>query len=270
MNEKFNAMDIKPTTECQMKAIKSTHLILASLLLCMGQMTNSSLGASTPATVATNSTPRAATPVPKEKQGWMVQHDQNVALARKGNIDVLFIGDSITRCWSREGHEIWAAHYVKKQAANFGISGDCTEHVLWRLQHGELENIKPKVVVLLIGTNNIGQHDSPADIAQAITAIIEEIRQRSPDTRILLLGVLPNHQAANHPNRETIREINRHLAPLHDGKHVTYLDIGGKLLQPDGSLSTEVTKDFTHLTSRGYEIFAEAIDPTLEALLRKP
>lgn len=267
----FNAMDIKPTKECQMKTIKFTHLILALLLLCLGQMTKAAMGASTPATTASNSTPRAATPVPKtERQGWMAQHDENVALARKGNIAVLFIGDSITRCWSREGREVWAAHYAQKQAANFGISGDCTEHVLWRLQHGELENSKPKVVVLLIGTNNLTQNDSPADIAQAITAIIEEIRQRSPDSCILLVGVLPRRQDANHHDRESIREINRRLAPLHDGKHVTYLDVGGKLLQPDGSLSKEVTKDFTHLTSRGYEIFAEAINPTLEALLRKP
>jgi lysophospholipase L1-like esterase len=264
-------MNTEPTKECQMKAIKSTHLILAALLLCLGQATKASVGASTPTTVASNAMPRAATPVPRtERQGWMAQHDANVALARKGNIAVLFMGDSITRSWSREGHEVWAAHYAQKQVANFGISGDCTEHVLWRVQNGELENIKPKVVVLLIGTNNLTQNDSPADIARAITAIIEEIRQRSPDTCILLVGVLPRRQAADHHDRESIREINRRLAPLHDGKHVMYLDVGGKLLQPDGSLSKEVAIDFTHLTSRGYEIFAEAINPTLEALLRKP
>ncbi|MEI8290476.1 MAG: GDSL-type esterase/lipase family protein [Verrucomicrobiota bacterium] len=215
--------------------------------------------------------PRAATPVPKtEKPDWMPQHEKNVAEARKGGIDLLFVGDSITKCWSREGRDVWAARFAPLHAANFGISGDATEHVLWRLQNGELENIHPRVIVLLIGCNNITEGDSPADIAQAVGAIVGEIRRRIPDTRILLLGVLPRRELANHPDRETIRAINRLLLRFHDGNHVTFLDFGDKLLQPDGSMTKKLTKDFTHLTAEGYEIFAGAIQPAIGALLRKP
>ena len=215
--------------------------------------------------------PRAATPVPKAgKANWMPQHEAIVAQARKGGIDLLFIGDSLTKCWSREGREVWTARFAPLHAANFGISGDATEHVLWRIQNGELDNIHPKAVVLLIGTNNITEGDSPADIAQAIRAIVGEFRRRLPNTRILLLGVLPRRELPNHRDRETIRQINQIISRLHDGDHVTYLDFGDKMLQPDGSLTKEVTKDFTHLTAKGYEIFAGAIQPVVESLLRKP
>jgi acetyl esterase/lipase/lysophospholipase L1-like esterase len=215
--------------------------------------------------------PRAATPVPKtENQNWMPQHDANVALARKGGIDVLFIGDSITKCWSREGRDVWAARFAALHAENFGISGDCTQHVLWRLQNGELENMHPKVVVVLIGTNNISARDSPADIAQAVGAIVGEIRHHAPASRILLLGILPNQEFANHPNREKIRATNHLISQLQDGDRITYLDFGNRLLQPDGTLTVEIAKDFCHLTPKGYEIFADAIQPTVESLLPKP
>lgn len=200
----------------------------------------------------------------------MPQHEANVALVRKGGVDLLFVGDSLTKCWSREGHDVWEACFAPLHAANIGISGDCTQHVLWRLQNGELENIRPKVVVLLIGTNNISAGDSPADIAQAVGAIVQEIRQHVPGARILLLGVLPRRELANHPDREIVGSVNRLLSRLQDGNHVTYLDIGDKLLQADGTFPKEVTKDFTHLTPKGYEIFAGAIQPTVEALLGKP
>ena len=212
--------------------------------------------------------PRAATPVPKGKEGWREQHDQLVAQARKGKIDLLFVGDSLTKCWSREGRDVWTAHFGKLHAANFGISGDCTQHVLWRLQNGELDPIQPKALVLLIGTNNITEGDSPEDVALAVRAIIQEVRRRSPGTRILLLGVLPRRELASHRDRETIRAINSRISRLRDGDHVTYLDFGDKLLQPDGGLTTEVTKDFCHLTAKGYEIVAEAIQPVVESLLR--
>ena len=211
---------------------------------------------------------RAATPVPKGKEGWREQHDQLVAQARKGKIDLLFVGDSLTKCWSREGRDVWTNHFEKLHSANFGISGDCTQNVLWRLQNGELDPVQPKALVLLIGTNNITEGDKPEDIAQAVRAIIQEIRNRSPGTRILLLGVLPRRELASHRDRKTIRAINSLLSRLRDGDHVTYLDFGDKLLQPDGSLTKEVTKDFCHLTAKGYEIFAEAIQPVVESLLR--
>ena len=242
-------------------------LFLSSLLpgATRAEQTNSA----TASGAVTATAPRAATPVPKtDKEGWREQHDQLVAQARKGNIDLLFVGDSLTKCWSREGREVWTAHFGKLHAANFGISGDCTQHVLWRLQNGELDPVQPKALVLLIGTNNITEGDSPEDVAQAIRAILQEIRNRSPGTRLLLLGILPRRELASHRDRETIRAINSLISRLHDGDHVTYLDFGGKLLQPDGGLTKDVTKDFCHLTAKGYEIFTEAIQPVVESLLR--
>jgi len=256
--------------------MKSSIAILSAIAVCIAipaSFAAEPQGKPNPMSAAAEAAraPRSATPVPKaEKQNWMPQHEANVAQARKGGIDLLFIGDSLTKCWSREGREVWNARFAGSHAANFGISGDATEHVLWRIQNGELDNIHPKAVVLLIGTNNITEGDSPADIAQAIRVIVGEIRRRLPSTRTLLLGVLPRRELANHPDRETIRAINRLISGLHDGDHVTYLDFGDKLLQPDGSMTKELTKDFTHLTPKGYEIFAGAIQPAVESLLRKP
>lgn len=254
-----------------MRDIKPTQLVIAALLLplgILGQAVGTPPNAPTP---AVTQVPRAVTPVPKlENSNWMPQHEANVALATKGGIDVLFVGDSITKCWSREGRDVWTARFAPLHGGNIGISGDCTQHVLWRLQNGELENIQPKAVVLLIGTNNISAGDSPADIAEAVGAIVGEIRRRLPETRILLLGVLPRSELASNPVRETVRSVNHLISKLHDADHVIYLDIGDKLLQPDGSLTKEVTKDFTHLTANGYEIFAGAIQPTVQRLLGKP
>ena len=251
--------------------MKTTVNVLSILFLSVffpsatrAEQTNSATASGAVAATA----PRAATPVPKGKEGWREQHDQLVAQARKGNIDLLFVGDSLTKCWSREGRDVWTAHFGKLHAANFGISGDCTQHVLWRLQNGELDPVQPKALVLLIGTNNITEGDSPEDVEQAVRAILQEIRHRSPGTRILLLGVLPRRELASHRDRETIRAINSRISRLRDGDHVTYLDFGDKLLQPDGGLTTEVTKDFCHLTAKGYEIVAEAIQPVVESLLR--
>jgi lysophospholipase L1-like esterase len=199
----------------------------------------------------------------------MPQHDANVTRARQGNIDVLFFGDSITKCWVRDGADVWKSRFVPMKAENFGISGDATQHVLWRMQNGELENIHPKVIVLMIGTNNIAGQDSPADIAQAVGAIVGEIRQRLPETRVLVLGILPNQELATHPRREKIRATNKITSKLQDGDHVTYLDISDKFLQSDGSFSVEITKDFVHLTPKGYEVFADAIQPTIESMLSK-
>ena len=232
-----------------------------------GRSGSASSSARTP---AAGTTPRAATPVPKtENQNWMPQHDNNVARARQGNIDVLFFGDSITKGWVRDGRDVWTARFAPMKAENFGIAGDCTQHVLWRLQNGELDNIQPKVVVILIGTNNISSRDTPEDIAKAVGAIIGEIQHRSSGTRILLLGILPRRELATHPDREIVRANNRLLSQLQDGDHVIYLDLGDKLIQSDGNMSVEVSKDFVHLTPKGYEIFADAIQPTIESLLSK-
>ena len=215
-----------------------------------------------------------AKPVPKEG-GWVKRHEGFVEEARKGGFDVLFMGDSITDGW-RNGaqRKIWDATFAPLKAANFGISGDRTQHVLWRLQNGEFEGLTlPKVVVLMIGTNNIGQTKPPPEPAASavagIDAIVKEIHKKSAATKILLLGVFPRGEKADHPLRATVKEINEAAAKLDDGgKTVKFLDIGGKFLQPDGSILKEIMPDFLHLTEKGYQIWADAIKDPLTDLLK--
>jgi lysophospholipase L1-like esterase len=213
-------------------------------------------------------------PVPKDG-GWMKRHEGFVEEAKKGGFDVLFMGDSITDGW-RNGaqRKIWDATFAPLKAANFGISGDRTQHVLWRLQNGEFEGLTlPKVVVLMIGTNNIGQTKPPPEPAASaiagIQAIVKEIHKKSASTKILLLGVFPRGEKADHPLRATVKEINATVAKFDDeGKTVKFLDIGEKFLQPDGSILKETMPDFLHLTEKGYQIWADAIKDPLTALLK--
>jgi lysophospholipase L1-like esterase len=211
----------------------------------------------------------AIKPVPKKDRRWQQLHHSFLKQGERGDIDVLFLGDSITEAWSGPGKEIWNQRYEPLKAANFGIGGDRTEHVLWRLQEGkELHGIHPRAVVLMIGTNNTASN-AAAQIADGITAIVEELRRQLPQAQILLLGVFPRSQKATDPVRTKIKDINQRIAKLDDGKYVHYLDIGDKFLAPDGSLTREIMPDYLHLTPRGYQIWAAAIQPKLEELLKK-
>jgi lysophospholipase L1-like esterase len=211
-------------------------------------------------------------PVPKTG-GWAKTHEAFVQVAKKGGFDVLFTGDSITDAWRNNPQKkIWDAAFGPLKAANFGISGDRTQHVLWRLQNGEFEGLTlPRVVVLMIGTNNIGQKDGPEPPASAIAgiqAIVREVRRKSDHTKILLLGVFPRGEKPDHPHRAMIKEINEAAAKLDDEKSVKFLDIGDKFLEPDGSLSKETMPDYLHLSEKGYKIWADAIKETLVEMLK--
>lgn len=207
---------------------------------------------------------RATTPVPRND--WIVRHEGFNAIAKKGGVDLLFLGDSITDGWRGNGKAEWEKRFAPLKAANFGIGGDKTEHVLWRLQNGNLDGIQPKAAMIMIGTNNTGR-DSAEQIAEGITAIVKEIQQRSPAAKILLLGVFPRGEKAKTPVREKITRINAIIAGLHDGQKVFFLDIGEKFLQPDGSLSKDIMPDFLHLSPAGYTIWADAVEAKLKELL---
>jgi lysophospholipase L1-like esterase len=195
------------------------------------------------------------------------RHKQFLAIAKKGDVDVLFLGDSITHGW--EGQKAWKKSFAPLKAANFGIGGDQTGHVLWRITEGkELEGITPKVAVLMIGTNNSGR-DSAEQIAEGIKLIVKTIHEKSPTTKVLLLGIFPRGVKGGTAIREKLASINKIVAKLDDGgKTVKYLDIGDKFLEPDGSLSKDIMPDALHLSARGYEIWAEAITPTLKEMLK--
>jgi len=206
-------------------------------------------------------------PAPRDAK-WVARHDGFVAIAKKGGVELLFIGDSITDGWRGSGKAVWEKDFTPIKAANFGIGGDQTQHLLWRLQNGELDGIKPKLAVLMIGTNNLyGNKDG--EIVDGIKAIIKELKTKTPSTRLLLLGIFPRGVKANDPSRVRIKHINSAIAKLDDGgKTIKYLDIGDKFLEADGTLPKSIMPDALHPNAHGYEIEAEAILPAIKEMMK--
>jgi len=197
------------------------------------------------------------------KQDWLVRVQATLDRTRGKQFDLVFDGDSITDGWQGVGKDIWTEHYAPLNAIDFGISGDRTENVLWRLQHGQVDGMNPKLIVLMIGTNNMGR-DKASQIVEGIKAIVVEYEKRCPDAHILLLGIFPRGQSPTDPNRAKISDVNKQITSLDDGKRVTYLDIGSKFLQPDGTLSNEIMPDFLHPSMKGYQIWVDAIHTVVD------
>jgi len=206
------------------------------------------------------------TVVPQPRDGaWMELHHRFVDRAKKGHVDLLFLGDSITQGWN--DNDVWKRFYAARNAANFGIGGDRTQHVLWRIHHGELDGIKPKVGVLMIGTNNASSN-TPDEIAQGISAIVLELRRKLPETKLVLLAVFPRGQKPD-SMRDRLKSVNLKIAKLDDA-HVKFLDIDKAFLEDDGTISREIMPDYLHLSPAGYRRWAEAMEPTLQALFDEP
>ncbi len=214
---------------------------------------------------ATATVSDAVTPVPRDG-GWLNRHESMNERVKQGNVDLVFIGDSITQAWEGSGNEIWKKFYGERNAVNLGISGDRTQHVLWRLEHGNLDGISPKVAVIMIGTNNSGSN-SPEEIAEGVTKIVEQIREKTPETRILLLATFPRGADPLDKNRQVNEQSNRIVEQLADDEQVFYLDIGDKFVDGEGKLSKEIMPDLLHLSEQGYTIWAESIEPKLVKLL---
>lgn len=213
----------------------------------------------------------AIAPTERNKEKWWSdRHLEKLNPAQPNDINVVFLGDSITQGWEGgAAREIWTEKFAPLGAFNLGFSGDRTEHVLWRIDNGELDKVKPKVIVLLIGTNNIGHKKStPAQTVEGTKAIIARIDQKLPAAKILLLGVFPRGGSPEDPMRVGAAEITKLYAGLADGTKVHFLDINGKLMQSDGTLSKDIMPDLLHLSKKGYEIWAEAILPKLQELLK--
>ena len=207
--------------------------------------------------------PKTTQPAMKDEK----RHLGFVEIAKKGGVDFLLLGDSITDGWrGGGGKKVYATSFEEFKPANFGIGGDRTQHVLWRLQNGELDGITPKLCMLMIGTNNGG--DSAEDVAAGITAIVKEIQKKSPKTKVLLLGIFPRGEKPN-PAREKNDKVNTMVAKMDDGgKTVTYLDIGAKFLNEDKTISKEIMPDFLHLSEKGYQIWADAVLPTVKEMMK--
>ncbi len=205
----------------------------------------------------------------KVNPGFAAAHASFVEIARKGEAQVIFLGDSITAGWKGQP-ALFDKEFGQYKAANFGIGGDRTQHVLWRVENGEFEGIKPKAVVLMIGTNNSGAADNPPEqVAAGIRKIVQAIHARSPDTKVLLLAIFPRGAGEqNNPGRDKNKAVNAIISKLHDGKKVHYFDIGPKFLIEDGKLTKEVMPDLLHLSAKGYQIWADSIREKLAELAR--
>ena len=209
----------------------------------------------------------AVKPVPREGS-WMQRHESMNARVAQGNVDVVFIGDSITQGWEGSGKKVWEEFYANRNAVNLGIGGDRTQHVLWRLDNGNLEGITPKLAVIMIGTNN-SSSNQPQEIADGIEMIIEQLKKKTPDTQVLLLGIFPRGATPDDKLRRVNDETNELISKMADEMQVHYLDIGPKFLGEDGSLSKEIMPDLLHLSEQGYRIWAESIESKVAELLEQ-
>lgn len=210
-------------------------------------------------------TPSAIVAHPAANPTWMARHQGFVAAAQRGT-DVVFLGDSITDRWQGAGRAAWHAAFAPLGAVDFGISGDGVGQVLWRVQHGEIAPSAPRVVVLLIGTNDLRLH-TPAEVAAGVGAITDAIHAQSPETKILLSGLLPRGDSAESPYRPAIAAVNQLLAAQDDGVAVHFVDPGSAFVNPDGSLRRDLLPDTLHPGPEGYRVLAGALSPDLHALL---
>jgi lysophospholipase L1-like esterase len=199
---------------------------------------------------------------------WISRHEGFVTQAKKGAIDILFMGDSITDNWRTKGSNVWNKVYAPRHAGNFGIGGDRTQHVLWRIEHGELDGISPKVIILMIGTNN-SNSDSADEVAEGVEKIIAEIRTRCPNSKILLLAIFPRNKPVDKPGQmEKIRQVNEHIAKLDNGKTIRFLNINDKFLGADGKVHEDIMPDFLHPNQKGYQVWSDAMEPLLDKMLK--
>ena len=201
---------------------------------------------------------------------WVAKHQELLEKAKRGGIDLYFEGDSITRRWEATHRENWDQNFAGWRAGNFGAGGDRTQNVLYRIQNGELEGVNPKVIVLLIGTNNVGPTPPGGDdgplvkgVVKGIKACLKALREKAPKAKILLVGITPRNTDGSTALMPTINWINKRIAKLADGHTVRFLNINDRLADKDGKLYEGMTDDGLHLTDKGYQVWADAMKPIL-------
>ena len=213
--------------------------------------------------------------------GTEKRHESFNEISKKGEAELVFLGDSITHGWEGKGKEVWAKYWAPLKAANFGIGGDRTEHVLWRLAHGNYDGLKPKLTVLMIGTNNTGHQGrtfkeiddavyqcSAEQTAEGVKQIVETLKKKCPGMKILILGIFPRGADNQDKFRQQNEATNALISKLADGGAVQYLDIGKSFLTPEGVLTREIMPDLLHPNEKGYEIWAQAVEGKVKAMLK--
>jgi len=240
-------------------------LVLAALL---------SWAAASPAMAATSCPVAASGPLPAEAQPapiadphWQARVDQldgEIARTNLSQVHMLFLGDSITEAWLPL---LFNQFYGHRGALNLGVRGDNTQGLLWRLERLPLGGtLRPRLVVLLIGTNNLWPGVNTTNVAEGIYAVIDQIRRRSPGSHILLVGLLPRGAEPNDPFREQLRDVNAQIARCADGA-VTFADPGSMLVDGDGRLSSQIEFDYLHPSWLGYAILAAGLEPYVRQVM---
>ena len=243
-------------------------LCLAAMVLSVATVHGAGKGA-----VPATSTPthHAVTPAPRIDGWWFALQAEKIDLMKKGDIDLLMVGDSITHNFANEkvGLKVWEKHFVPLKAINLGAGGDRTQHVLWRLNHLPVMKKAPKGAVVMIGTNNMGWgSDTPQQTGDGIRAIVMKLKETYPEMEVLVLGVFPRRRKLDHPHRKRIIELNALLPDLLKGmKGVKFMDIGPAFLDEAGFLSAEMMPDGTHPSEKGHEVWTAAIMPELKRML---
>lgn len=223
----------------------------------------------------------ATTPVAQTENAadWLETHAECNEQNEQTDSPLVFLGDSLMQMWQKDdnGKPTWSRYWAPLKAVNYGIAGDRTEHVLWRLDHGALDGRSPKLVVLCIGTNNAGQqfevedyHCTPRQTADGIAAILQRINAKCPGAKVLLLAILPRGEEESDPARKLNEATNALIKTYADGKQIFFLDVGTKFLKPNGDGDVTIQPDMLHLSRKGYQIWAEAIAPSVRELLAKP
>ena len=214
----------------------------------------------------------AIIPVPRTGS---ITNRQSLVLQRArenpGDCDIEFIGDSITQGWETRGSNVWAQYYGRRKVINMGVSGDRTQHVLWRFEQGQLDGVKAKAAVVMIGTNNLvrtvhAPANTAAEIDDAVGAVLARLKAQSPQSGIILMAIFPRGPSFS-PQRGKILQVNEALAKLDDGKNIFYIDIGPQLIESNGSISKNMMRDYLHPGEAGYKIWASAIEPKLKEIL---
>jgi lysophospholipase L1-like esterase len=199
---------------------------------------------------------------------WMQRHDGFVARAKQGNIDLLLQGDSITDGWAQSGRAVFQKEFGGWKTANFGIGGDTCQNIIYRLTNGELDSFKAKAIMLMIGTNNTRSYTGE-EIAQGVTKIVNIMKEKQPEAKILLLAIFPRGADASDVQRQKTEAANKILAKLDDGKNVKFLNINDKFLDPQGKL-IGFNADNLHPNAKGYQIWADAVKAQLTEWLGPP
>ena len=201
-------------------------------------------------------------PVPGGVRWFWRDHQKNLQKTKANDFDVCFLGDSITQGWPGD---LLKQYFGRYRPANFGIGGDRAENILFRLQHGELEDTTPKVVVALLGINNLAMGNTPGEAALGVALVLRKLRTKVPKAKILLLGVFPTKKAEDEAR---VREVNDYLEKMDDGKTIRYLNINDRFLGKDGKLRQDLFRDAVHLSRKGYVLWGESTTAAVKALMK--